>query len=288
MIGETPRDRRIVTRSEALLLQTYGHKAPTPKDAIPRQPVDDTSVNILQTFHPSVLSDVYPAETYGDGNYLYRAVSRALTGNETLYLLLRVLTLLEILAYPIYYDSDHKRFVDLLKDNRIVVATYVQLAKDAARLGVYADMMHMYALSAVLKLPIRSYYPPQFNAEFVSEPYSRKVCGRGVNLSDVPVCTVMWTSASNRQGNSFVPNHFVPLLKRNNETTPDTITIDDDEVAPNQDNTFCAEPNQDSIFCAEPNQHSIFCSDDVDSNTKDTESASADDNSLSCPFIKFK
>jgi hypothetical protein len=42
----------------------------------------------------------------------------------------------------------------------------------------------MYALSAVLRLPIRSYYQPQINPEFPSEPYSRKVCGRGVNLSE--------------------------------------------------------------------------------------------------------
>jgi hypothetical protein len=42
----------------------------------------------------------------------------------------------------------------------------------------------MYALSAVLRLPIRSYYPQQINPEFASEPYSRKFCGRGVNLSE--------------------------------------------------------------------------------------------------------
>lgn len=93
-------------------------------------------------------------------------------------------TLLEILSYPTFYDSDHKKFVDLVSDNRIVFATYVQLARDIARIGAYADMMHMYALSAVLRLPIRSYYPPQINPEFASEPYSRKFCGRGVNLSE--------------------------------------------------------------------------------------------------------
>jgi hypothetical protein len=54
----------------------------------------------------------------------------------------------------------------LVSDNRIVVATYIQLARDVARIGAYADMMHMYALSAVLRLPIRSYYPPQINPEF--------------------------------------------------------------------------------------------------------------------------
>lgn len=107
-----------------------------------------------------------------------------MTGTESAYLLLRVFTLLEILSYPTFYDSDHKKFVDLVSDNRIVVATYVQLARDVARIGAYADMMHTYALSSVLRLPIRSYYPPQTNPEFASEPYSRKFCGRGVNLSE--------------------------------------------------------------------------------------------------------
>jgi hypothetical protein len=50
-----------------------------------------------------------------------------------------VFTLLEILrGNPTLYDSDHKKFVDLVSDNRIVVATYVQLARDAAKLGAYA------------------------------------------------------------------------------------------------------------------------------------------------------
>jgi phosphate uptake regulator len=49
-----------------------------------------------------------------------------------------VFTLLEILSYPTFYDSDHKKFVDLVSDNRIVVATYVQLARDIARIGAYA------------------------------------------------------------------------------------------------------------------------------------------------------
>jgi hypothetical protein len=49
--------------------------------------------------------------------------------------------------------------VDLISDNRIVVSTYIQLAKDVDKMGAYADMMHMYALSAVLKEPIRSPLP---------------------------------------------------------------------------------------------------------------------------------
>ena len=150
--------------------------------------VDDVSVNVLWKFQPVILEDAYPAKVAADGNCLYRAVSKAITGHEGFYILLRILTLLEILMYPIFYDSD------LIGDNRIVVATYTQLARDVGKLGEYADMMHIYALSAALKIPIRSYYPPQFAAKFVWQLYTRKVCGRGVNISGISLCTSMWTT----------------------------------------------------------------------------------------------
>ena len=165
-------------------------------------------------------------------------------------------TLLEILSYPTFYDSDHKKFVDLVSDNRIVVATYIQLARDVARIGAYADMMHMYALSAVLRLPIRSYYPPQINPEFASEPYSHKVCGRGVNISEVPVCTIMWTSCALPQGPNLIPNHFVPLFMRTTPQTPEVIRIDEETnstISDAEETTFI--PCSDSRESDQDDEH---------------------------------
>jgi hypothetical protein len=51
---------------------------------------DDISESILNQYHPAVLTEKYPAETTGDGNCFYRAVSRAFTGTECAYLLLSV------------------------------------------------------------------------------------------------------------------------------------------------------------------------------------------------------
>lgn len=126
---------------------------------------DATSTRILKRFNPVVLEDSFPAVTIGDGNCFYRAVSRALTGSELYHVLLRVYTLLEILSFPMFYDSEHSKFVDIIQDNRIIVATYMQLANDVGRLGAYADMVHMYALSVALHIPIRSYFPPQLAME---------------------------------------------------------------------------------------------------------------------------
>jgi hypothetical protein len=44
-------------------------------------------------------------------------------------------TLLEILSFSMYYDSSQTKFVDLIQENRIVVATYTQLAYDVANLS---------------------------------------------------------------------------------------------------------------------------------------------------------
>ncbi|CAG2224638.1 unnamed protein product [Mytilus edulis] len=230
VVGQPHRITRNVTKSEALLLQTYSIEVPTANETQIEHTADRVSSSILAKFHPAILSEFYPAETYGDGNCLYRAVSRAITGSESMYIVLRVLTLIEILSYPMFYDPNHTRFTDLIQDNRIVVATYLQLAKDVGMLGTYADMMHMFALSAVLKIPIRSYFPPQMNMEFVSEPYSRKVCGRNVNISEAPACTIMWTSAVIPTGHTLITNHFVPLFKRKRTETLETVyTIDEDD-----------------------------------------------------------
>ena len=80
VIGQTPRDARMVTKCEALLLKTYGLQAGN-------HDPDDIFESILRQYHPAVLTEKYPAETTGDGNGFYRAVSRALTGTESAYLL---------------------------------------------------------------------------------------------------------------------------------------------------------------------------------------------------------
>jgi len=58
-IGKIPRDSKVVTKSESLLLDTHRVTIPT---------IDDldfsVSVDIIKNFHPVLLLDVYPAETY--------------------------------------------------------------------------------------------------------------------------------------------------------------------------------------------------------------------------------
>uniref|UniRef100_A0A8W8P6P7 Uncharacterized protein n=1 Tax=Magallana gigas TaxID=29159 RepID=A0A8W8P6P7_MAGGI len=115
-------------------------------------------------------------EPDGRGYMYHFHTAGAKTGSEIHHVLLRLLTVLELLEHRPYYDSDHRKHVDLISDNRVVSGTYEQILDDAVNINSYSGMSHIYALSAVLGKP-RSYYPPQLAAEFVSEPYTRKAVG---------------------------------------------------------------------------------------------------------------
>ena len=120
-----------------------------------------------------------------------------------------------------------------------------KLIKDAIRLGSFSEMAHMYAASAAINKPIRSYYPPQAHPELSSEPFTRTIVGRGAKQSNPAGC-IMWTSMCIPQTlNSFSPNHFVPLVKKNESTSNIVVCLDDSEQELNCTNT---ENNAGSIM----------------------------------------
>jgi len=220
---------KAVVNSEYLLLSTYNVTVPYSTD-FTNLTLDLISNDILKLFHPVLLSDVFPARTGGDGNCFYRAASSALTSSQSSHMLLRLLTAVEVMSNPMYYDTKHKKFVDLIKDNRIIVSDFGKLCHDTVRPGSYSGMIHFYALSAAMNRAIRSYYPPHLSAEFISEPHTRKIVGRCVNESDVPMFTLMWTQM-NHYSNQFVPNHFVSLIPCTSVSViSDRIVVDDSDV----------------------------------------------------------
>jgi hypothetical protein len=52
------------------------------------------------------------------------------------------------------------------------------------------------------------------------------MCSNGTRNSGVPLCTVMWTQCVKLVGSAFVPNHFMPLLKKKTENEPDVFVVD--------------------------------------------------------------
>ena len=99
-------------------------------------------------------------------------MSLAFYGHEELHVKLRLLTVLELLTFPQYYDKDRVNFKDLIRDVRIVTGSYNEILKDAITPGGYSSMLHLYALSAALNMQFRSYLPPLSVNDYLTEPFS--------------------------------------------------------------------------------------------------------------------
>ena len=85
--------------------------------------------------------------------------------------LLILKTAVEVIVNRKYYDIGRRSYVDLICDNRIIVSDYRKLVEDTVTLGSYSEMIHIYAVSAVLNTPIRSFYPPQIQPELASDAF---------------------------------------------------------------------------------------------------------------------
>ncbi|XP_064101549.1 uncharacterized protein LOC135212098 [Macrobrachium nipponense] len=143
---------------------------------------------------------------------LYRAVSRALYNTEEHHLLIRLKAALEIAMYPSYYDVEDPHYVDQVKDDRLLHDTYDGLLSSAATPGVPAEMLHIYAVSAVLSISVHSYCPPTISVGLLGGPLTRTVYGRSVRTAKSPDVTLMWTTMFvPKKACFFKPNHFVVL-----------------------------------------------------------------------------
>ena len=108
----------------------------------------------MTKYHPALLEDSAPLQTIGDGNCLYRAISKLLTGHEESHKLIRLEVALELIIFSDRYDAKSKKKLEFLNDSRIVTSDIHKLIKDAIRLGSFSEMAHMYAASAAINKPI--------------------------------------------------------------------------------------------------------------------------------------
>ena len=217
--------------SEQGLLSLYHVKVPKDSSEVLAGVVDSASQKIIQIYQAVLLEQYVPLSVLGDGNRFYRAVSRALRGNESLHILLRLKTAIEIIVSRKYYDTGRRSYVDLIKDNRIIVSEYKKLVEDTVTFGPYSEMIYMYALSCVLNMPIRSFYPPQIQPELASDAFSRMVVGwkvRGASSSNI---VIMWTQMCVPQNvKRFSPNHFVSLREVGKENAVQVVVSEDEET----------------------------------------------------------
>ena len=249
-------------RSTRLLLDTYKIALPDRiREDVVRGREDNIAVRILKLFHPVILKDFSPRAVRGDGNCMYRAVSLGLFGTEDHHQHIRLLTALEICENSEYYERD------FINDHRIVTGTYQELRDSCAKLGSYAEMTHMYAVSAALKTPIRSYLPPSACNQLLSEPFSRTVHGRGVRSSATPTIVLMWSQMSVPARGILSPNHFVLLCP-----TAQSPTVDLDE-SPGITISFTEDETSRASDCNETKDEDESSSIQDDVTTQDDEPA---------------
>ena len=124
-------------------------------------------------FCPAILQEATPVQTRGDGNclYVYRAVSKTITADETSHVLLRFTTVLELVDNHAFYYCNHRKHMDSTCDNRFMCGSFEQILNDAVTIKLFSGMSHIYALSAALRKGVRGQpVRAQLHAEFVSEP----------------------------------------------------------------------------------------------------------------------
>ena len=101
-----------------------------------------------------------PLDVLGDGNCLFRALSRNLYSTEEHHLHLRLLTAIEAALHPEFYNTQRDDYQDLVLDNRQVHDPYNLLMKSIARPGGFSELLVIFAASAALSIGIQSYCPP--------------------------------------------------------------------------------------------------------------------------------
>ena len=175
--------------------------------------IDRVSVQLLKMTDPKLLESFLPWKTNGDGNCLFRAASIAAYNDERQYKQLRWRVFQEIRDYPEWYDKDDPNYCSpFANDLGINLETYSYYFVSTPKDGVWSDINHILALSAVLNAPIMSYFP---SVQRNVSSYSRILIGRNVSRPDTfdNIIRIMWTATKvPRNIENFVPNHFVALI----------------------------------------------------------------------------
>ena len=190
---------------------------------------DVTAENIFPSDGPASFE---PIQTYGDGNCLYRAMSRVLCGTEDMHVELRVRTFMELcLKKDLYFDDTYLKTLtgldnckEWLLDSSFDTSSVSkgvdkvkrqQLGFEAGVISTikpskYSNMWHIFALSNVTGCSITSVYP-EVRGSLVNRQY--------MNVTIVPekvrqsgVAYLMWTHMNNTNLHGWSPNHFVPLM----------------------------------------------------------------------------
>lgn len=128
---------------------------------------------MLATHNPEVLKRFSPRQIWGDGNCFYWSVSLALFGTQQFHAYLRAMTAMYIIENRDLYDPHSSRFV--LHETCVCSPSIKTVIHDAVTDGSYAELVHIFALSASLSIPIQSYCVPGTHNIPGIHPYTIRV-----------------------------------------------------------------------------------------------------------------
>ena len=177
-MGSTRQTILDAASQERLLLHTYGVSLPKKleKSTIPGSE-DPVSVAFFRKAHPCQLEENLPLCILGDSNCLY---GRGLYGSEDTHQLIRLLTALEMIEHPTFYDVNDNNCLDMINgQNDTAHDDYMTLLQRVCTSDMYCALLHMYGASAALRTAFTSYCPPT-SAQFwvISDGLNRRVIGR--------------------------------------------------------------------------------------------------------------
>ena len=226
-----------------------------------------------------MLKECSPRSTVGDGNCMYRAVSLGLYGTEKHHTYLRILAALEMIEHPDEYDISSDNYTNTIPDSRILTPSYADLLNSVTSDGAYADLMHMFALSAAIGIPLSSFCPSVSFMTNMRHPYNMRIHGRNVRRTAEPKIHLLWT-LTNKPTNltTFVANHIVFLAR----TSPKSGVVD---LTSNLVNKVVVEESYESqaVDCNKPEiPESIFHQNSVPNTDSGSEKRAADEQNEFC------
>lgn len=239
-------------RNERRLLNAY-FKQPLRRDlsavtSVADAPgvADRVSSTLLAKLQPAILLKYSPRAARGDGNCMYRAVSLGLFSVQQHHEYLRLIAAFEIIENPDTYDVSSATYEQTITDNRVLCSSYAELIKTVTTVGAYAEMLHIYAVSAALNIAISSYCPTMSTRLTASHPCNVDVFGRGVRRSGETGIDLMWTVSELPSGilSDIEPNHFVFLARAISSrlaSENDLVASEDDDEPIGEDATFDSE-----------------------------------------------
>jgi hypothetical protein len=131
------------------------------------------STGLLNKYGVEVLKKFSSRDVTGDGNCFFRSVSLALYGTQDYHAYLRAVTAFHLIENQRLYDINGGYFV--MHDTCVYTPCFRMVVNSALTDGTYAELVHIFALSDALGMPIQSYCTPGTHKVEGIHPYTLRI-----------------------------------------------------------------------------------------------------------------